>query len=45
MAGKSLQDVEETSLLADGSVEPLLADDSQRILNDADFHEYRVYTR
>ena len=43
VAGKPLHDVEETtSLLADSSVEPLLADDSQRILNDADFNEYRV---
>ena len=45
MAGKPLRDVEETtSLLADtSSVEPLLADDSQRILNDADFNDYRVF--
>ena len=43
VAGQRLQDMEETtSLLADNALEPLLADDKNQLLTNADFNEYRV---
>jgi len=45
VAGKPFYDVEETSLLVDSSVEPMLADDRHQLLNDADFDEYWVFHR
>jgi len=46
VAGKPFHDAEETtSLLADNTMEPLLADERHCILSDADFNEYRVPLR
>jgi len=46
VAGKSLDDVEDTTSLLTGdsaALEPVLADEKQQILNDADFTQYQVF--